>query len=501
MALFKKNQTGEGSGDSGDGSATGGQGPAFDPGKAERWFAHAKTSHESTNYEYATTCWLKGLAFDPANLEALQSFLNSAQAYAQGAKKAGPSKDQVKNVGGKTPVDKYMTSLLQWGTSQPLDAGAAVKATEHAASLGLTASARWIGEFALRSARGEAKPKKDTFVRLKDSMIKVDAYDIATKAAEDAVTIDPGDVVLKDEIRNLSAQAAMNTGGFENADEEGSFRQRIKNADEQQKIREQQQVVKTEDVAERVVSEAKADYESRPDDTHAAGKYVRALLERGTAADEQEARRVLKELYESTKEFRWRQQLGDLEIRIERRKVVAARKKLEESPGDESLKTEYQKIYSAFIEKEAQEYEARVEAYPTDTKFKYELGRRLYILGKYPEAIKHLQEAQEDSKLRTHVLHILGQAFEKLGWHAEAVDMLRQSVESHHSDSDELGMNLRYALLGALENQAKQDKNLDSAEEALKLASALAMKRIDYKDVVEKRQTLQQLIVALKNGG
>ncbi|MHC4976767.1 MAG: tetratricopeptide repeat protein [Planctomycetota bacterium] len=496
MALFKKNQSDDDS--SKKNGASEGDAPTFDPRKAERWFEHARTSHDSTNYDYATTCWLNGLAFDPANIDALQSFLNSAQAYAQSAKKPGPSKDQLKNIGGKTPVDRYVTSLLQWGTSVPLDASYAVKATEHAATLGLTASARWIGEYALRSARSEPKKKKDTFVRLKDSMIRVDAYDIATKAAEDAVTLDPNDVALKDEVRNLSAQSAMNTGGFENATEEGSFRKRIKDGDAQQKIREASQVVKTEEVAERVVSEAKEDYESRPDDTHAAGKYIKTLLERGTAADEQEARAILKKLYESTKEFRWRQQLGDLEIRIERRKVAAVKKRLEASPADDAIKVEYQKVYTAFVEKEAREYEARVEAYPTDTRFKYELGRRLYLLGKYPEAIKHLQEAQEDSKLRIHVLHILGQAFEKLGWHAEAVGMLRQSVDSHHSDTDELGMSLRYALLSALENQAKQDKNIDSAEEALKLSSALAMKRIDYRDVVEKRQSLQQLILALK---
>lgn len=374
MALFKKNQSQTDSATKDTKSSN--EAPVFDPAKAERWFDHARTSFESTNYEYATTCWLKGLAFDPANLDALQSFLNSAQAYAQHAKKGGPSKDQIKNIGGKSPVDKFMTSLLQWGTTTPLDASCAVKATEHAATLGLKESARWIGEFALRSARGETKPKKDVFVRLKESMIKAGAFDLATKAAEDAFVLDPRDVALSDEIRNLSAQAAMDTGGFENADQEGGFRQNIRNAEEQQKIREASQVVKTDEVAERVVEEAKADYESRPNDTHAAGRYVRTLLERGTDADEQQARKVLQATHESSKEFRWRQQLGDLEIRIERRKLVAAKQKLEANPLDEGAKIKYQKVATAFVEKEAEEYATRVEAYPTDTRFKYELGRR-----------------------------------------------------------------------------------------------------------------------------
>src|SRR5690606_22840653 len=99
------------------------------------------------NYEYAVTCWLKGLAFDSANQDALQGFLSSAQAFASGQKKPGPSKDQQKAFGGKSPVDRYVASLLQWGTTPQLsNVSAGVKAGEAAAALGLGDSAKWIGE-------------------------------------------------------------------------------------------------------------------------------------------------------------------------------------------------------------------------------------------------------------------------------------------------------------------------------------------------------------------
>ncbi|MFG0274510.1 MAG: hypothetical protein ACF8QF_05585 [Phycisphaerales bacterium] len=501
MALFGKKKgpaDGDGSGDGG-GGATGPFQP--DPGKAARWFEHARTQHETANYEYAVTCWLKGLAFDPANQDALQGFLNSAQAFASGQKKPGPSKDQVKSFGGKTPVDRFVQGLLMWGTTPQLsNVGAGVKAVESAASLGLADSAKWIGERTIARAK-QAEPKKDHFVRLKEAFVDIEAFRLAQQAGEAALQIDPNDAALNDEVRNLAAQAAMSSGGYEESGEEGGFRKNIKDAEAQKRLREQASVVRTEDATERIVQEAKADYESRPGDTHAIGRYVKALLERAASDDEQTVLDILKKAYEDTREFRWRQQMGDLEIRRERRNLAALKRKIEENGGDEALKEQFKKAQRALLESEAEEFRVRVEAYPTDARLKYELGRRLFALDQAQEAIKYLQEAQADAKIRTGVQSVLGQAFERLGWHGEAADMLRQALDNHANPNDDLGMDLRYGLMVALENKAKADGDVASAEEASKIASSLAMQKIDFRDVVDRRQSLQKLVQELRTAG
>ena len=295
MALFgKKKQEGE----EAEGAATetkpvtGAFQP--DPAKANKWWEHARTQHETSNYEYAATCWLKGLTFDPANLEALAGFLESAQAFARGQKKQGPSKEQAKSFSEKSPVDRYVVSLLKWGTIQGLEPATGQRAVDAAASLGLREPTRWIGVKALESAMRSEKVRKDQFVRLKDAFEKVEAYDLATKAGEAALRMDPQDAVLNDEVRNLSAQAAMHTGGFDESGDEGGFRKNIKDAEGQQRLRESASVVRTEEAAVRVVDDAKADYESRPQDGHAIAKYVRVLLQRGTPDDEKVAGEVLK---------------------------------------------------------------------------------------------------------------------------------------------------------------------------------------------------------------
>lgn len=498
MAIFGKKK---GSGDSADTDkpAKGKSGFAPDPGKAKSWFKHAEVSHQSTNYEYAMTCWLKGLGFDPANLEALQNYYKSAQAFAAGQSKPGPTKEQLKSIDAKGPIAKYQTALLQWG-GKPLDAAAALKVVEAAGGLQLRECAAWLGEFALRAARAEPKPRKDAFVKLLDAFAKLELWTLATKAGEDAVTLDRNDGALADRVKQVSAKAAMHTGGFDQAGEEGGFRKNIRDSAAQERIRQQQSVVKSEDAAADVIEEARADYESRPEDRNSIGKYVRALLARGKEDDEKLAREILLKAYKALKEERMREQAADIQLRWGKRKLEALKQAAEANPSDAAAKEAFEEGKVEHIKLEAEEYAQRVRAYPTETAYKYELGRRLFLLGQYEEAIRFLQEAQNDAKRRVRVLNLLGQSFQKLGWHSEAVGMLRQAAEAHHSSDDDLALDLRYGLMKALEGQGREQRDVEAVEEAIKLASAIAMKQIGYRDVRALRDELQKLLKELREG-
>ena len=63
----------------------------FNPAKAKAWFERATTVHETGNVEYAMTCWLSGLRFDPANIPALEGFFKSAADYRSGAAGKAPA--------------------------------------------------------------------------------------------------------------------------------------------------------------------------------------------------------------------------------------------------------------------------------------------------------------------------------------------------------------------------------------------------------------------------
>ncbi len=497
MAIFGKKKSSEADetpGKSKGGKESGGFKP--DPSKAEAWFKHAEVSHQSTNYEYAMTCWLKGLGCDPANRDALESFYKSAQAFSASRKKPGATKDQIRAVEGKGRVNKYLMALLNWG-GRPLDTSAALKALDAAGSLHLRESAEYLGTFALRAARSEAKLRKDPFVKLLDICEKNELWELATKAGEDALSFDRADGQLADRVKQVSAKAAMMSGGYEETGE-GGFRKNIRDAEAQEKARQQRAVVTTEESSEQAIAEGRADYESRPEDRNSIYKYVRALLARGRDEDEKLARDILLKGYETLKEERLREQASDIELRWGKRRIAKLKSALEAAPDDEDVKKKLERARAMQLKKEIEEFRARARAYPTETSYKYELGRRLFIAGKYEDAITHLQEAQNDARRKVQVLSLLGQSFQKLGWHNEAAGMLKQAAEAHHSSDDELALELRYGLMLALEEKAREERDIDAAEEAVQLASAIAMKQISYRDVRARRDELQKLIKELR---
>ncbi|HYE03269.1 MAG TPA: tetratricopeptide repeat protein, partial [Phycisphaerales bacterium] len=315
---------------------------------------------------------------------------------------------------------------------------------------------------------------------------------------EEGVRADPADGKLHAEVRNMSAQATMTKGGFDQAGESGGFRANIRDAEKQRRLDEEERMVRGELTADRVVADARAAYQARPDDRPSITRYAKALLDRGTPADEQTAREVLLRAYEQTQEFRFRQMAGDIGLRQAKRQLAALEKQ-----GAEAARIEQAR--RALAELEAREYQARVAAYPTDLGLKLELGRRLLALDRHEEAIAVLQEAKADVKNRPKVLGHLGTAFEAIGWTDEAIETYRLALDPAHAPvggvDETTAMELRYGLMRALEARANESGDLASADEAYKLASSIAMEQISYKDVRARREALKQLAARLREAG
>ncbi|MBL0920549.1 MAG: tetratricopeptide repeat protein [Phycisphaerales bacterium] len=498
MAIFgrKKSEEGGAAEDQSGESTPNGAGGGGDPAKAARFFNHARTVHEASNYEYAATLWLQGLRMDPQSMSGLESFFQSAQAYATAEKRDKPSKEQAKNFGGREPVERYLEALLFWGV-KPADASLALKALEAAAKADLQEPGYWIGERALPMAMRD-KPKKETFLKMMEAFKKLQAFDLAVRSGEFALQVDPSDANLQAEVRNLAAQMTMSRGGYENT-QEGGFRANIRDAKQQRLLEEESRLTKTEDAADRVVNAAKADYESRPSDRNAVARYARTLQERGRPEDEKAAYELLMKAWNEFKEFRFRQTAGDIRVRVARRRLSALREAAEKNPDDAAALEKFNSAKEAFIRLEMQELALRVENNPTDLTFKYELGVRHFQLGESEQAIALFQEAQNDPKSRGRALNYLGQSFLKMGWSDEAVDTLRRALDSLEVSNDELGLDVRYWLMQAMEAKARAHGEAAVAEEAYKVASGIAMQQINYRDIRARRDALQSLVRELKS--
>jgi hypothetical protein len=355
----------------------------------------------------------------------------------------------------------------------------------------------WIGERVLPMLMRD-KPKKETFVKLMDIFERLQAFDLAVKSGEFALSVDSSDANLSSRVKNLAAQMTMSRGGYENT-KEGGFRANIRDAAAQRQLEEGDRLSKTEDVAARNVEAAKKDWESRPTDRNSIARYARALQERGGPEDEKTAYDLLMNAWNELKEFRFRQAAGDIRVRSARRKLVSMREQAQANAEDAALQDRLAKATEAFLRLEIEELKLRVENNPTDLSFKYELGVRHFQLGESEDAIAMFQEAQADPKSRPRALNYLGQSFLRMGWADESVDTLRRALDAVEMPNDDLGMDIRYWLMQALERRGRDTRDLASAEEGYKVASGIAMQQINYRDIRARRDALQALVRELKS--
>jgi tetratricopeptide (TPR) repeat protein len=463
----------------------------FSPAKAASWFRHASTAADTENYEYAATCYLSGLRFEPNNMDGLKGFMSAASKYGK-----QPSKDMYKATEGKTDVDRYLGHLLAWGCNLN-DGSLGVKTIVSASKLGLDPVVDYLAPSVLKLALRDPKARKSTYMELIEVFRKISKFDLATAAGEAAIRLDPSDNQLQADVRNLAAQSTMSRGGFDQTGQEGGFRSNVRDLDKQRTLEEAERVVKSENTVERLLEVARKEYEASPADKPIITKYAKALLERGTPEDEATAIQVLTKAHADTQEFRFRQLVGDIRIRQSKRAARAAAAAAEADPTKKDAAVAAQR---AVLETEAEEYQLRVNAYPTDLPTKFELGRRCVELGRHEQAIELFQQSKNDGRLKSQSLRFLAEAFSALSFDDEAIETYRQALETHSDHNDAVGLELRYGLCVCLQRRAGEFRDLASAEEAAKLASSIAIQQIAFRDIRARRDQIKQLLVQLKTG-
>jgi tetratricopeptide (TPR) repeat protein len=293
----------------------------------------------------------------------------------------------------------------------------------------------------------------------------------------------------------MSAQSTMAKGGFDQTGKAGGFRANIRDLDKQRQLEDADRIVKTEETIDRLIADSEEAYAKSPGDLAVIGAYAKRLRERGRPEDEETAFRILNKAFEETKQFRFRQEMGDIRLR---RAARALRKHAEAASGqpqNAELSEKASQALTQFRKMEIEEYKLRVASYPTDLGLKYELGRKHFESGQFEEAIALFQEAQSDPKLRGQVLGMLAECFLKIEWLDEAIQTYRRAIEVlGEMGSPTVLLELRYGLVIALQEKATKERDPDSAVEGFRLASTIAIQQISYRDVRVRREQLKSLV-------
>ncbi len=205
------------------------------------------------------------------------------------------------------------------------------------------------------------------------------------------------------------------------------------------------------------------------------------LLEREASIEEAETV-LLDVLAASGNDLKVREHLEDRQIRWAKQRVMVAEKQLQNTDSEDNKET-VARLKTALLKQEIDVFAARVERYPDNVSWKYELAMRLKTAGSPAEAIKFFQQVQMDSRRRGAVALELGECFQKIKQYPLAMRNYQTAVES--LGDREVESRKRALYRAGVLAAAMKDKDA-----ALKFLSNLAELDFGYRDVAERLQKL-----------
>lgn len=305
---------------------------------------------------------------------------------------------------------------------------------------------------------------------------------IAAKKAEQAIAV--GDIVLQsnpadDEaqelIKKASVQQTVDKGKWE---EEKSFREKLKDEDEAQRLEQSSRAQTGEEGLRSLIEEALKKTEAEPENINVLKdlvNYYRKLEEFDNALDWLSKARELDS--------------GKADVNLEALMVTLTREKmskqievieanLEENPEDATLKTELEKLQKEEYDFRLTQAESLVQRYPNEFSYRYDLGELYKQQGNVDGAIKELQLALRAPKVRVKALVLLGQSYMEKKFYDLAAEQLTLA-KSEISGVTELKKEVIYDLGRCYESQGDSEK-------AMSEYKALYGIDIGYRDVSQK---------------
>jgi tetratricopeptide (TPR) repeat protein len=448
--------------------------------KAKAFFERARKVAETDNFDYAIDMYLEGLRRAPDALREGHIPLCELGLRRQGKGGKKPSTlEKVKRLRGKTALERMLNAeyLFAKAPDHLPYAEAMLKA---AVAGGYKKTAGWIANFVFQENNASEKPSLQTYLLLKDSYAALGEFDRALAACQRAYRLKPEDGEIADEFQRLSAELTVSSGKY---DQEGDFRQSIKDREGQEKLQAQESFIKTEDYRRSAVKEAREAMAQDPNLSRNIFNLAEALSDLRNDKDENEAIKLLEDTYEAKRDFSFKERAGQLRIKQLKRKKREAEKTLEAKHGDAQAESEVAKLSAQLNDTELEHYRLCVENYPTDLRAKYEYGIRLLRNEKYDDAIPLFQEAQRDPRHKISAMNQTGLCFFMKGWFTDAIEVFTRATESYEIKDDGVAKELRYNLARSYQEQGDTEK-------ALEIYRKIAQLDFAYKDI---RQQIDKL--------
>jgi tetratricopeptide (TPR) repeat protein len=449
--------------------------------KAKAFFTRAEEVAATDNFDYAIDLYLDGLKQSPDALEDGHAPLRKLALIRQGKGGKKPSMmDQYKHSGGKTPIEQLVNAAYLLA-KDPDNLVYAEKVLKACVAGKCRRTGEWIAQLIFDANRANHKPSFAAYVLLKDCYKQMGFYTQAVTCCQLALELKPQDDTLHNELRDLSANMTMEKGKYGKTTD---FRESIKNKDYQDRLQSQDNIVKSEDIKQRTLSEARRQFQQAPTSTTNILQLAEALTDMATEPAYTEAIDLLNQSYAKTKDFTFQRKMFELEIKGLQTSLRRIQESLHGKPAEGDKARELAHLTSQLDQKELDYYRNCVDNYPTDMRFKYEYGRCLIKAKQFDQAIPMFQDSRNDPRLKALSMDKMGLCFLLKGWHEDAIDIFNDALKECQVQDSAITKDIRYNLARAYEANNQTSK-------AIEFYRKLAQTDFSYKDVSQRLDKLR----------
>ncbi len=298
----------------------------------------------------------------------------------------------------------------------------------------------------------------------------------AVKCGDIVLQKNPGSGEAQDLVRKAAVAVTMKKGDWENQD--ASFRDKLRDADEAAKLEQQSRVANDAESIAQMIEDLKLKVEKEPDNINywrEMGKYYRTL---GKYDEALEAINKARELPMGRGDTTLEKSVVDITLDKMGKQLENLKEKLEKNPDDDALKAKVESSAKELISFRMQQAKSLVDKYPNDLNYRYNLGVLLAQDNQYDAAIREFQMSRTNPKVRLGALLNLGRAYVNKRFYDLAVEQL-QTAKSETPIMSDQKKEIIYELASCYEKMKQEDKAI--AEYKIIYANDIA-----YRDVAQK---------------
>jgi len=430
------------------------------PREARPLFTKGNDALARDNFDYAIELFSQVLARDPALID-VRKALRRAQQGKAAAGSSGFFKKMLSSAGSSPQIAKAQLALR----SNPAEALALAEQV-----LNHDANSSFAHKLVVEAAQALDLPQTavmslDILHRLhpKDKGIAIQfanhLADLGEVKRAENVLVElaeayPVDAEVAQALKDISAKRTLKEGGYQKlASGEGSYRDVLRNESEAVELEQEKRVQKTEDVSLRLIGEYEARLKTEPNNL----KLLRQLAELYT--EKKQFDRAL-QYYERLKAS---DQGADAALDRAMATTTARRfdhelEQLDPTAPDHAEKAA--QLNAGKLAFQLAECQKRVEKYPTDLAFRFELGVLYFQAGKISEAQKEFQKARGNPHKRIAAMNYLAQCFAQRKIFDLAASTFQDALKEKLVFDDEK-KELIYNLGTVFESMGKKEDAMD----------------------------------------